>query len=371
MRVGFLFNHEFILGGGEISFLDLISEIRRLDVVPIAFVPAKGEITEKLDNAGIRYVVSPWPHLNLWSIPSFFIRVKALVKMFADEKLDVVHVNGARAMLYAGPAAKRFTIPCVWHVRVLERDVILDRIRAHYASAIIANSKAVSNSLVAIVGIKKCIDVIYNGFDLEAAGKVEPLDLKKEFGLPNLPVVLCVGRFTRWKAFEDVIKACGILQKRKVDVSLLIVGESHKEEADYEASLKELVKKEMVRNVCFSGWRNDVHAIMKSVDVFVLPSRNEPFGRVIVEAWASGLPVISTNCGGPTELIKDGSSGLLVPVGAVEAMAEMIEKVIKDKTLAKHLSEAGAERAMQFSISRHAEHMLAMYRNIIATMGGV
>jgi len=253
LRVGYIFNHEFILGGGEISFLDLISEIRRFDVVPIAFVPAKGEITDKLDAAGIRYVVCPWPHLNLWSILSFFTRVESLVKMFADEKLDLVHVNGARSMLYAGPAAKKAGIPCIWHVRVLERDGVLDRIRAHYANAIVANSKAVRQSLVSVVGPSKSVDVIYNGFDLDEMARVKALDLQKEFRLPPGPVVLCVGRFTKWKAFEDVISACAILQKKNIRVSLLMVGSSVPKESGYEQSLRNLVLDAKVRNVVFAG----------------------------------------------------------------------------------------------------------------------
>ena len=143
MNVGYIFNHEFILGGGEISFLDLLSEIRRFDVVPAAFVPAKGEITRRLDSMGIKWVESPWPHLNLFTVPFFLKRVGITARQFSAQNLDLVHVNGARSMLYAGPAARRAGVPCIWHVRVLERDGIIDMVRARYATAVVANSNAV------------------------------------------------------------------------------------------------------------------------------------------------------------------------------------------------------------------------------------
>lgn len=368
IKVGYIFNHEFFLGGGEISLLDLVLEVRRYDVVPVVFVPAKGEIADKLDVAGIRYVVCPWSHLNLWSIPSFFHRVEAVTELFSDEKLDLVHVNGARSMLYAGSAARRAGIPCVWHVRVLERDGIIDRIRAYYATAIIANSKAVSKSLKTVIGANKRVDVIYNGFDLEAAGKAMPLDLKKAFGLPDLPVVLCVGRFTREKAFEDAIMACSLLQKRGIEVSLLLVGGSSIGDSEYEQELKNLVVSQGLHNVVFTGWRSDIHSIMKSCSVFVLSSHRESFGRVIVESWACGLPIVSTNCGGPTELVKDGVDGFLVPIGNVDAIANAFQRLICDLHYASMLSNAGLERSRYFSISGRAADVVVVYRRLLALL---
>lgn len=367
MKVGYIFNHEYILGGGEISFLDLLSEVRQFGVVPVAFLPAKGEISSCLDSKGIEWHEAPWPHLNLMSIPSFFKRITATSRQFSGQNLDLVHVNGARSMLYAGPAAKRIDVPCLWHVRVLERDMILDRIRAHYATEIIANSRAVSASLAAVVGPEKHVDVIYNGFDLVTADKVKPMDLRKEFGLPDAPVVLCVGRFTMEKAFEDAIISCGLLQDKGREVALLMVGESAAEDGKYEQEIRSLAASKGVRNVVFAGWRSNVHSLMKSASVLLLSSHRESFGRIIVEAWISGLPVVSTDCGGPRELIEDLSSGLLIPVGDVKAMAGAIERIVIDKNLAGRLSEAGYEKAKQFSIGRHVEQVMALYRRLVKT----
>ena len=364
-RVGYLFNHDYILGGGEISFLDLISGIREHDVLPVAFVPAKGEISDRLDSMGIKWVESPWPHLNPAALLNFPKKVSLTAELFLKENLDMVHVNGARAMLYAGPASKRSGMPCVWHVRVLERDFILDRIRAHYASAIIANSKASAQSLLDIIGNKHSVEVIYNGFDLDAIDRIKPLDLKKEFGVSDEPVILCVGRLTRWKRFQDVIRACSLLRMRNMKFLLLMVGSSTSEESDYEKELKDLVKAEKTDNVFFAGWRDDVCAIMKSANVLVLSSKKEPFGRVIVEALACGLPVVATREGGPEEILKDGSNGLLVPQGDVKAIADAIEKILSDRNLSDCLSMNGIMKAKEFSIVEYVEEVASIYKALI------
>ncbi|MFA7160328.1 MAG: glycosyltransferase family 4 protein, partial [Kiritimatiellia bacterium] len=132
-KVGFVFNSERIIGGGELSFIDLVGEIRKLGVSPVVFVPGPGEVIDRIVALGVAVHKTPWPPIRLRSIVDLPLRHARLAGLFRELGLDLIHANGARCMLYAGPAARRAGIPCVWHVRVLERDMILDRIRARYA----------------------------------------------------------------------------------------------------------------------------------------------------------------------------------------------------------------------------------------------
>jgi len=368
-RIGYLFNTAEIIGGGELSFIELIDAIRRFEVLPLAFVPGSGEVMTRLKAIGVDVQESPWHPISAWSLACLPRRQARLAQWFRALKLDLVHTNGARCMLYAGPAAHRAGIPCVWHVRVLERDRILDRIRSHYATAIVANSHSVSDSLARTIGTAKQVKVIYNGIRSSPSQSIEALDLQREFGVPEGPVIVAVGRFTRWKRFEDLIQACAILEEKAVPFSCLLVGEALPSEKNYEIELRNLVNDLELTKVCFTGWRDDVLSILRAASVLVLPSRSEPFGRILVEAWICGVPVIATNAGGPAELISHGVDGLLVPVADQQTLSTAISSILEDRAFAERLAEAGSQRVTEFSLEKHAENILLVYRSLLNSTG--
>jgi len=288
-KVGYIFNSAEIIGGGELSFIDLVDEIRALGVKPVVFVPGPGAIKDRMDAMGVAVHETPWPPVRLRSLAGLPGRHARLAGLFRELGLDLVHANGARCMLYAGPAARRAGIPCVWHVRVLERDRILDRIRARFASVVIANSNAAAKTIKPLLPKSTGCQVVYNGIRLDQIANAPAADLKAEFGIPGGPVILGVGRFSPGKAFDDLIRACHILKNERLPFSCLLVGRSLPEEADCEAELKALAGSLGLGNVLFPGWREDVPSIMKASSVLVLPSRVEAFGRGIPEAWTCGL----------------------------------------------------------------------------------
>lgn len=362
-RVGYLFNHAEIIGGGEISFIDLIDVIRAFGVEPVAFVPGPGEVRKKLDEKGIAVVATPWPPIRLSTIVGLRRRQAQLAQRFKDLNLDLVHVNGARSMLYAGPAARQAGIPCVWHVRVLERDRILDRIRAHYATAIVANSQVVADRIAHCT--RREAEVVYNGFRLDAIELARPVDLAREFGIAGGPAILAVGRFSRLKRFDDLIRAFAIAQAKVPEAFLVLVGKALPDEVEYEEQLKALGRELDLRNLVFPGWREDVCSLMKASKMLVVPSsQNEAFGRVVVEAWAAGLPVIAVNAGGPAELVRHAVDGLLVKPGDIEALAAAIVMLLRDHALAARLVEEGRKRALEFGLNQHGRRIMELYRKI-------
>jgi glycosyltransferase involved in cell wall biosynthesis len=364
MKIGFIFNQSAIIGGGEISFIELCAAFTASDLDPIAIVPGSGEIEERLTALKIPAVHTEFPHLTPFSLPAWFKRVRMLAKTFSELGLDLIHVNGARSMLYAGPAARHAGIPCIWHNRVLHRDRLLDRFRGRYANAVIANSHAVAATL-ARMRITN-VTVVYNGFDLDAIRRQTPLDLHREFQIAHgVPVILAVGRLSQWKGFDDLIESCVILEKKGVPFFCMIVGKSLPEERRYVAALLGHQKKCGLSNVHFTGWRNDVNAIMKSATLLAVPSHGEPFGRIIVEAWACGLPVVATNAGGPAELIKNGEDGLLVEMKDPRALAAAIEDLLAHPEKRAALSRAGTIRANDFSLERHKEMVASIYKRLV------
>jgi glycosyltransferase involved in cell wall biosynthesis len=103
----------------------------------------------------------------------------------------------------------------------------------------------------------------------------------------------------------------------------------------------ELQVEERVR---FIGWRKDVSALLGRASVLIVPSREEALGLVIIEAWTEGVPVVASAAAGPAHLIRDGESGLLVPIEDAQAMAAAVRRAVGDSELAAHLVEGGQRR---------------------------
>jgi glycosyltransferase involved in cell wall biosynthesis len=135
-----------------------------------------------------------------------------------------------------------------------------------------------------------------------------------------------------------------------------------------EADLKALsARLGIADRVHFLGWRNDRGALLRAADICVLPSRWEPFGTVMLEAWAAGAPLVAAASQGPSALIEDGGNGLLVPVDDAAALAAAIRRLLADPALRAHLIDRGrADYQQGFTREAVTERMLALYRQLIA-----
>jgi glycosyltransferase involved in cell wall biosynthesis len=117
----------------------------------------------------------------------------------------------------------------------------------------------------------------------------------------------------------------------------------------------------------FLGWRSDRGALLRAADICVLPSRYEPFGTVMLEAWAAGVPLVAAASQGPKDLIADGGNGLLVAIDDAPALAAAIRRLMGDPALKAHLIErGGADYQQGFTREAVTERMLALYRRLIA-----
>jgi glycosyltransferase involved in cell wall biosynthesis len=150
---------------------------------------------------------------------------------------------------------------------------------------------------------------------------------------PNAPLIVALGRLHANKAFDVLLKAV----EQVHDCYLWIAGEGP-ERAELEALAAHLSVKPRVR---FLGWRDDVAALYATGDIFVCPSRHEPLGNVVIEAWAAARPVIAAASQGPRQLMTDGVDGLLVPVDDVQALSLAIRRLLAEPATAQALAAAG------------------------------
>lgn len=151
----------------------------------------------------------------------------------------------------------------------------------------------------------------------------------------RVPLVLAVGRLHRNKAFDVLFEALA----RMSDAYLWLAGDGPERPA-LEAQAERLGIKPRVR---FLGWRDDTPALYAAADLFVCPSRHEPLGNVIIEAWAHGVPVIATDSPGPGTLITQGATGVLVPVDDSAAMAGAMKRLLEDGSYREALTKAGGK----------------------------
>ncbi len=181
-----------------------------------------------------------------------------------------------------------------------------------------------------------------------------PID-RATFQTPkDAPLAVALGRLHKAKALDILLKAAA----RLPDLWVWIAGEGE-ERQNLERLAHELGVQSRTR---FLGWREDRSALYRAADVLVYPSREEPFGNVVVEAWSCGAPIVTTASVGPKWLVKDGEDAILVAIDDPEALANGIRKVLASKELAASLVRAGKERiAKEFSESAIVRRYISLF----------
>ncbi|HSX21689.1 MAG TPA: glycosyltransferase, partial [Gaiellaceae bacterium] len=282
-------------------------------------------------------------------------------------KPDLVHTNSLKAAIYGTAAAKLAGVPLVWHVR--------DRIAEDYlppAAVRLVQRLAASPSLVfansaatmATVGDaaqRRAIIPSVVLFDPVATPTASIASAQEGF------TVGMVGRLASWKGqhifLEAFARAFSDGDERAVIVGAPLFGED-----EYERQLRDLARELGIeQRVEFAGHRRDVYAELSRFDVLVHASVTpEPFGQVVLEGMAAGLPVVASAAGGPVEIIDSGVNGLLVPPGDVDALARTLQGLAGDLELRQRLGAAARVRAKDFAPGVIAARVVDAYRVLLA-----
>ena len=193
-----------------------------------------------------------------------------------------------------------------------------------------------------------------------APGDVEPIDRAGLTTPPDAPLLLSMGRLHEAKAHDVSLEAMTTLP-----TAYLWIAGVGPMEGKLRAMAQGLGVEDRVR---FLGWRTDPSALYRTADLCVFPSRFEPLGNVVIQAWAHDLPVIAAASQGPAALIRDGQDGMLVPVDDPTALATGIQRLLDDPALRARLADAGRLRvAGEFSKAA----VVAQWRQLFTDYGAI
>ena len=293
-----------------------------------------------------------------------------LARIVASCGIDVVHAHMARDYSLAAYAARRNSKSKF----VVTRHVLFPLNRWHkrtlaHASRVIAVSAATAQHLKSqgLVSPERIV-VISNGIDVErfrtASIKVDRAAYRRSVGIPaDCLLVGSIGELRRLKRHDDFIRAAAIVAREIPSAHFVLAGSEQFEGGDVGGSLKKLVDELGLSNQFhFLGWLDEAPSLLSSLDLFVSASETESFGLVIGEAMAAGTVVVSTATEGASELIVDQRTGLLVPVGDVEKMANAITSLLLDeKRRSQFAAEAKNRVTEQFSLNRMIDETEAVY----------
>jgi glycosyltransferase involved in cell wall biosynthesis len=166
---------------------------------------------------------------------------------------------------------------------------------------------------------------------------------------PGVPAIGLVGRLQPWKGQDRLLRAQALLRERGQEVHTVIVGgDAHGLSTDYASSLPALVSGLGLEDaVTLTGQVADAGPYIDQFDILVNASDPEPFGIVLLEGMARGVPVVAVDSGGPREIVRDGRTGVLARSGEPEALADAIELLLRDPGLRRRMGDAGRERFAQ------------------------
>lgn len=293
----------------------------------------------------------------------------------------IVHTHSSKAGILGRWAAWLAGVPIIVHTPhghlfygyygwVLTRlFILLERLTARITHKVVTlTEQGIEEHVERHIGPREKFISIPSGVDLARfmEPRCDPVMARTQLGLsPLSPVVGSVGRFEPVKGYDILLRAAALLGARLPKVQWLLAGEG--EEA---FRLKRLAEELHIEDrVCFLGWQQDIPEVLAALDLFVLPSRNEGMGRVLVQAMAMGKPIVATRVGGVPEVLGEGEAGLLVSPDDPGALASAMAQLLTDRELARRMGEAGRRRAPAYSAEQMVANIESLYEELLMEKG--
>jgi glycosyltransferase involved in cell wall biosynthesis len=360
--------HSLRVGGAEVLAARLARQLAGSFQFLFVCLDELGSLGGELREEGFPVrVLERKPGLD-WGLP------RRLAALWRREGVDLIHAHQYTPFFYAMLARFLYRRPPVMfteHGRHYpdyprRKRIMANRLLLQRRDRVVGVGEAVRQALIANEGIPaERVSVIYNGIDFssfapDAAGR---LAIRQELGLGATDLMIVqVARLDYLKDHVTAIRALERVVQSRTDARLVLVGEGPERDAIQE----QVNQRNLGPYVRLLGLRADVGRLLAAADLFLLTSISEGIPLTVIEAMAAGLPVVSTQVGGLSEMIDHGTSGFLAPAGDAEALARGILSVADNPQLRKQMGRLGQERAFRvFSEELMHTRYVALYQKML------
>jgi glycosyltransferase involved in cell wall biosynthesis len=385
IRVLYL-DHTAKLSGGELALARLLGALDRARVEPVVVLAEDGPLRELLAQQAVDTQVIPLSAAvrqvrkdtlglagllgQIRSLGSLWHYARRLSRFARERGADLIYSNSLKSDFYGALAGRMTGVPVIWHIRdrieegYLPRPAVrLVRLLARYLPVcVVANSASTLEALK--LHSRQRTAVIASGLTREHIERCSGERLSHP-----VPRIGIVGRIAPWKGQDVFLEAAAQLLRAGLRAQFLIVGSPMFGEEAFEGRLRGLASElGIAEQVEFLGF-SDVPTVLRSLDILVHASRTpEPFGQVIIEGLAAGIPVVATDGGGVREIIEGGRTGLLVPMGDAAALAEALRQLLSQPEYARRLAAAGRRHVLEhFTIEQSARRSEALYEQLLGS----
>lgn len=385
MRLLFL-NHTSLVSGGERCLLDLLGALGD-GIDPLVACP-RGPLLDEARALGMNTtpMIGTAGSLRLHPIGTpralaeLGAAAVALRALAARRQIDLVHANSVRSALVASAARHAGGPPLAAFIHdVLPPGRVTDTITAtvrSQASLLLANSAFAAERFGIPAGDER-LRVVHNPIDLQVFDPARHPRAAARAGLglgADALVLAVVAQITPWKAQSDAIEILDLLRVERPDATLIVAGEpkfaarsARYDNRSYLAQLHRLAEdRGLGASVRWLGERSDVPAILAAADVLLVPSWEEPFGRIVVEGMAMGCLVAATAVGGPAEIVSDGVDGLLLAPRNPRAWARALLELFERPAAMQAMRAAAPHAAARFDRDSFARAVQAGYAGVRA-----
>lgn len=347
---------------------------------PVVLQVAAGEVGDRFQAAGVHTIVVPYPpRLTLYggrhkrqsafgkvlaalALVGYNLRVARAVRRSGAQ---VVYCSNTRSVLSAGLGARVAGARVVWYVQQLERSLgLADRVAGRLSDRVVTISSNIDRVFPKRLArrLKPKIRTVPLGIDTAAWSRLEPV--RRD----STPVIAVVGSVTELKGVHLLLDAFALVRASQ-SARLVIVGGAMNQGDHAFADMLRLRAAEagVADDIEWMGWRDDVGDILARSDILASASFREGLPRSMMEAMVMGVAVVATDVGAVSDLVIDGSTGLLVPPGDVRALAAALERLVVDSQLRRQLSLAGQRHVLaSFDRDRWVDGFEVLFAEVVA-----
>jgi glycosyltransferase involved in cell wall biosynthesis len=357
-------SHGHILKGCEVDVLAGYDDVMEIE----------GDLLEFAQRLRVKVTIikNMRRKISLWDDFISFLKIYFYIK---KGKYDIVHTHSSKAGVLGRVAARIAGVKVIVHTvhgwsfndsmtRVKKNIyVCLERLLVKITSKLVVVTKMdITKGIENKIGSNSCYELIRSGIDIDffKSGTVLPEFEELIKGSGAEVVIGTVGRLSQQKAPLDFVRMADFIVSKNQKVRFVMVGDGILRE-DVE---NEISRRKLGEYIFILGKSDNIPALLAGLDIFVLTSHWEGLPRVIPEAMAAGVPVISTSVDGAAEIIEHGVNGFLVETGDMEQMAQFCLDLIRDRELGKSLSIGGLKTVNDFSHQKMADDLFNLFNRL-------